>query len=368
VLDVAIVGGGVSGVYSGWRLMTCKPHRSDRLRRMAEARGDETLRVSVFEGSQRIGGRLLSVTPPGMPHIRCELGGMRYISSQSLVRSLVENKLGLPTRPFPVDEPQNLKYLRGRRLRNADLTNPDVAPYDLDWAERGHDPGSLIAYAIEQLFPGLTTMPPYQLRERLRTLEFEGKPISGWGFWNLLARGMSHEAYEYARQAGGYDTPFLNWNAADTLLLNFDLGPGVTFHALVGGYDRVPITLSQLFEKAGGTLQLGWWLASFDIARLPDGTDGVQLAFSTRDAKGQDVVQPPILARALVLAMPRRSLELLDRTGAVLRPENTEVHELIRSVTPIPLFKMAVCYRYPWWETVGVTQGRSITDLPLRQC
>jgi hypothetical protein len=238
VLDVAIVGGGVSGVYSGWRLMSCAPQRGDRLRQMAEARGDGKLRVGVFEGSQRIGGRLLSVTPPGMPHIRCELGGMRYISSQPLVRSLVENKLGLATRPFPVDEPQNLKYLRGRRLRNADLANPDLAPYDLDWAERGRDPGTLIAYAIEQIFPGLTTMPPYQLRARLRTLEFEGKPMSSWGFWNLLARGMSHEAYKYAQQTGGYDTAFLNWNAADTLLLSFELGSGVTFHSLVGVTSR----------------------------------------------------------------------------------------------------------------------------------
>jgi monoamine oxidase len=31
------------------------------------------------------------------------------------------------------------------------------------------------------------------------------------------------------------------------------------------------------------------------------------------------------------------------------------------------MFKMFMCYRYPWWRDAGVHTGRSITDLPLRQ-
>ena len=69
MLDVAIVGAGVSGVYTGWRLLTDPP----------PVRPVPT--VHVFEQSQRIGGRLLSVEPPGIPGVFCELGGMRYMSS-----------------------------------------------------------------------------------------------------------------------------------------------------------------------------------------------------------------------------------------------------------------------------------------------
>jgi hypothetical protein len=43
----------------------------------------------------------------------CELGGMRYLSSQALVRPLVENKLKLETRPFVVEAPENLNYAAG---------------------------------------------------------------------------------------------------------------------------------------------------------------------------------------------------------------------------------------------------------------
>jgi monoamine oxidase len=69
--------------------------------------------VQVFEQSHRIGGRLLSVEPPGIPGVFCELGGMRYLSSQALVRPLVENKLKLETRPFVVEAPENLNYAAG---------------------------------------------------------------------------------------------------------------------------------------------------------------------------------------------------------------------------------------------------------------
>ena len=61
------------------------------------------------------------------------------------------------------------------------------------------------------------------MRDFLRGWEVDGRPMNEWGFWNLLARGMSHEAYELARVTSGYDTAGLNWNAFDTISLNFDL-------------------------------------------------------------------------------------------------------------------------------------------------
>ena len=64
-LDVAIVGAGVSGVWSGWRPT-------------GETAGDARRpRVGVFELSDRVGARLPSVRLPGLPDVACELGGMR---------------------------------------------------------------------------------------------------------------------------------------------------------------------------------------------------------------------------------------------------------------------------------------------------
>src|SRR5687768_13735291 len=104
--DVAIVGGGVGGIYAGWRLATATPGEAARVRQGAGQNGK--LKVVVFEGSDRIGGRLLSARPASFSDTTtCEIGGMRYMSSQTLVRSLVENQLKLPHYEQVVDQPAN---------------------------------------------------------------------------------------------------------------------------------------------------------------------------------------------------------------------------------------------------------------------
>lgn len=343
-LDVAIVGAGVSGVYAGWRLLGAGKAES----------------VTIFEQSERIGGRLLSLQPPGLPGVWCELGGMRFTSNQSLVVGLID-ELNLATHAFPVEEPENINYLRGMQIRQKDFADPKVSlPYTLDWAEKGMNPDDLLAYAVDQVIPGATQMATAQLRKFLETYTPQGRHVYDWGFWNLLACGLSHEGYELARATGGYDTPLMNWNAFDTISLNFDLAVGVTYSAVDSGYQSLPLTVAERFEKQGGKIEFKQCLESFEL----DADGKVLLHFINPDDKTRHEVR----ANSLVLAMPRRSLELIAPTGPVLDPKVPGVRDLIESVTPIPLFKLCIAYSYPWWEIVGVTQGRSQTDLPIRQC
>ncbi|HWF72978.1 MAG TPA: FAD-dependent oxidoreductase [Solirubrobacteraceae bacterium] len=343
-LDVAIVGAGVSGVYTGWRLLAAGKART----------------VTIFEQSERIGGRLLSLEPPGMPGVWCELGGMRYTPQQPLVGGLIE-ELHLATHPFPVEEDANINYLRGMHIRQHEFSDPTTPiPYDLAWAEQGMNPDDLVSWAVEQVIPGALSVGAAKLRKFLETYMLEGRHVYDWGFWNLLARGLSHEGYELARASGGYDTPLLNWNALDTISLNADLAGTTIYNAVDGGYQSLPLTVAAKFQELGGTIELEHRLESFAV----DGEGKVVLHVTDCDAGTRHEVH----AGSLVLAMPRRSLELIAPTGPVLDPEVKGVRDLIESVTPIPLFKLCVAYPYPWWETVGVTQGRSLTDLPIRQC
>src|SRR6202161_1806039 len=156
--DVAIVGAGVSGVYVGWRLLNAGAGEA----------------VTIFEQSKRVGGRLLSLQPPGLPGVWCELGGMRYTSNQPNVVGLI-NELHLATHVFPVGEDENLLYLRGKHLRQAQFDDPGTPlPYQLEWAERGMNPGVLLGWAIDQLIPGATKMPAPQLRKFLQTYKVDG--------------------------------------------------------------------------------------------------------------------------------------------------------------------------------------------------
>jgi monoamine oxidase len=355
MLDVAIVGGGVSGVYSGWRLLT---------------RGGRK-RVAVFEASDRIGGRLLSVPAPGIPNMVAELGGMRILPSvQPRIAALVEelNRAGgeqIETYPFPVDQPENIAYLRGTHLRLADfgmemqpqpgtpVPQRTPIPYRVGFLERGKTPGAIIINAIEQIVPGITApMTEAQRSEITHNAYFDGKPLMQQGFWQVLVRVISGEAYQLALDAGGYQTTLTNWNAADAIpwyLSDFGVNPD--YRGFKKGFQQVPLKVARLFQEAGGRVERGAQLAGFAVV---DG--GVELRFS------DDRV---VRARELVLAMPRRSLELIAGGSPLL--QDTNVSRLIKSVTPRPLFKLFTTYADPWWLPAMVVKGRTTTDLPVRQ-
>jgi monoamine oxidase len=81
--DVAIVGGGVAGNYTAWRLIKDQPK----------------LKIIIIEQSARLGGRLYSEQISGINSVQVEHGGMRFSRNHKLLSHLVDY-LGLPTRPF----------------------------------------------------------------------------------------------------------------------------------------------------------------------------------------------------------------------------------------------------------------------------
>lgn len=345
-IDIAIVGGGVSGVYSAWRLKTKYPEKS----------------IVVYEGSDHVGGRLLSVVPPGIPNMVAELGGMRILeNTQHLIVNLIKELNGqlgaqeqIELYDFPVNQPQNIAFLRGIYLRLADINNnsPKV-PYNLSFLER-ENMNNILVNAIEQIVPGITN-PSLTTEERLamtHAAEFGGQPLYQQGFWNVLYRIISSEAYQFSMDSGGYDSILVNWNAADAIpwfLADFGITP--EYKGFKYGFQQVPITLGRFFEELGGTIQLNAKLTAFD---WKDG--GFELSIN-----GEDTIS----AGQLILAMPRRSLDLLSPTCPPL--QQPDVQKLIGSVTPRPLFKVFTTYASPWWLAAGVRSGRTVTDLPVRQ-
>ena len=97
--DVAVIGGGIAGSYCAWRVREVGAV-SPVLAPLAAARPDGRLRVGMLEYGGRIGGRLFSATLPGLSDLPIELGGMRFLTSQTRVRTLVEH-LKLETRELP---------------------------------------------------------------------------------------------------------------------------------------------------------------------------------------------------------------------------------------------------------------------------
>jgi hypothetical protein len=372
VLDVAVVGGGVAGLYAGWRLLTG-----------TKTSGKGPKSVGLFESSWRLGGRLLSLVPPGIPGTHVEVGGMRFTSSHLMVSGLIKH-LGLPVEAFSVYEPQNIAFLRGKMLRSQDLTDATKLPYNLlpDEADPGFL-GNVTASAAQRALRMILKkdVPSDEVTDMwgkiAKTAVFEGRHLKDLSMRYLIDRAISIEAFKFNEDSSGYNSILFHWNAVDGFPWNLaDYGRSVTYSHVSNGYEHVPLEVARRFEKAGGSIHLEHALVGFDEVKR-GGETVIELEIN--DGRKTKTV----LARDLVLAMPKRSLDLLDQRGAVLAPKNTAVHELIGSVTPVPLFKIALCYPFPWWQTIApvavpvagqqpqmmqITQGQSITDLPIRQC
>src|SRR5579872_6205916 len=358
-LDVAVVGGGVSGAYSAWRLQ--------------HALGADA-RIGLFEYSDRIGGRLYTVTMPGLPHVKAEVGGMRYIpDSHIMVANLIDH-LSLPTKNFPMGAPPpvgsncNLFYLRGRHLRLHELADPSKVPYNLAWSERGLGPTNLQVQAMNNLYPGMANL---RLCDLMRIKVF-GQHLWKFGFWDLMYRVLSNEGYQFMKDAGGYDANVANANAV-TQLPATEYSDSTQFLTLRDGYDQLPITLAKQFNEhptggvpAGKRVHMNHRLAEILIG---SGDHPYTLIFeptTTEDCKtrpkhnGETI---KVHAKKIILAMPRKSLELIKSTFF----DDPWLKANIPSVLIQSAFKLFLAYERPWWRALGLVAGRSVTDLPIRQ-
>jgi lysine 2-monooxygenase len=349
LIDVGLIGAGIAGVYSAWRL---------------QQNGRTPV---VFENSRRIGGRLMSVTPPGMPDITGELGGMRFLSVQQMVSSLI-SYLGLSTALFPLGGPNNLASLRSKILTGDDFSNPALVPYNLLPSEQGKNPGELLVGAINTVIPNATTLTPQQWETVKQETMWNGDHLYNWGLWNVLlsinsATGqpvLSSEAYALLYDGGGYESLVDNWNCAEAFeYLLIDFPSNAQYQRLARGYQTLPQTLAQQFRQNGGTINIANSLMRITLNTV-NGANVVDFDVFDLNTQSTNYYR----ANALILALPRRALEIVFANSLLL----PDLQFVLDAVMPMPAQKTLLAYSSPWWqEALGLVNGRSTTDLPIRQ-
>lgn len=360
-LDVLIVGAGVSGLYTGWRLLTGDHTKGNSKK---PVKNGARPRVHVLEASHRIGGRLETLFLEGMPHVRAEFGGMRYLSSHLLVANLV-NFLGLRNTFFPMGGGNNLFYLRGKRFKAKDLaaaTNSLKFPYRMSKSERGNKPYDLFNDIFLKVFKAGGMQPPNtseQWNYLKENLMYRGKHIYEVGFWNMLLDEMSNEGFNYVADAGGYYSNIVNGGAGEGMEeIMGDFSSNPTYLTLEDGYDQIPIALANQFKRYGGEI----WERN-RLLKLERGRNGKIKAI----IENWKHKRWTITARHVVLGMPRRSLELLDPTSFIF--ESEQLKRDIDTVIKEPAHKLFMGYNRPWWRDapLHLQSGEAVTDLPIRQ-
>ena len=357
---IAIVGGGIAGLYAAYRLMR---------------HSKEQFEVHLFESGARLGGRVCSQEIPGIP-FRAELGAMRFPRRHQLLVSLIEDA-GIKTAKFDVG--LSRLYVRGRHLTPTEFEDGYChqcragIPYKMREKEQGKSPGDLVKLAIAEFLDDLTfaqadSVTAHNIKTRIREEgidciptqwprirdvgRYHGIPLYNIGFWNLLQHYLSNEAFEYIHVALGLDSVLGNWSVAVAIpwfLADFGLD---TYHMIPGGTERL---IKKLEDHVGQECRIQTERCVIKIRE-----EDSQWALYHRGEK-EDIEKGRY--DAVVLAISRHALEKIEMNGVAGWPPRW-----LNQVRSHRLFKLFLLYEDAWWKEIFESDtGRISTDLPLRQ-
>jgi hypothetical protein len=403
-VDVAVVGAGAAGLYVAWRLLS-EP-------------AFETKSIALFDAAERVGGRILSVSMPDIPYV-AELGAMRYLPDQILVRSLID-RLQLEHSDFRFDIKGYFlrgKYISQEAVTLAKTTNSpqNVFGYDVEESENGKTPIELIVLSIQRALhelemPTVASSRELQdvsvavLRQKLRDLDqkillphlvgrftgkewrmikryghVDGHPLYEISFWDLIRRFLTQEGYKLAYDGSG---GFQHLNAADAIVWFLSDFAGSPYQTVAGGMGRLVEKLAgEIIGRSTSPLRgeldvinIGWELREVrHHAKVKDSL--IQLTFDVRGSVGRAARVPvkSVTATTVILCLPQPALKSIKFNKFRMEPEasNERTALLLNSnldaVTANPLFKACIVYEKSWWSDEKVPSSfRLFTDLPLR--
>lgn len=337
-VDIAIIGCGVSGTYCAAKISQKYPEK----------------KIVLYDVSDRIGGRLLSIRLPGMPHVPVELGGMRFSASHHRVHNLV-NHLNLPTHSFSQNKNEGLFYLRGAHLNEKDLTDPNKIPYKLSESEKGKSPYQILFDAVMVAMPDIEKLTYEEWREKKDTYLLNGRYLQNYSWQQLLAENMSDEAFQFLIDLG-YIQITAEVSVYTQLEGFFEKSEGVPT-SISTGYQSLPEKLAKIAKKNGSQIELETKLISIDQKQ----NDEYQLVFQMANGHIKTVYAKNVISTIT----PPALLNLWDSSPylqLLARRENLD------QFWSNPLTKLFFAYHSPWWRELGLYDGSSTTTLPLRSC
>lgn len=372
-VDTAVVGGGVSGLYTAWRLTNAT-----------------TNNTRVYEASGRTGGRLFSrPIADACPTLVTELGGMRLRVGSDFLAFNVVDKLGIKLRPFPLsgdpatygpvaEDPRNTLLLRGVRMTRGQYANLTLGearrllPYNLRTVPAAVDndalplstvlgyPAKLVLDAVSPLADVCGGRDAALAATYWRNVS--GQQVYMWSLAALFdALGYARDVMDLADDAGGYDAyetgTGLTWLHESIV----DKAVGASLQRYVRpefGLQQVATALQADFEHAraarghaGAGVTLSRRLIS--VARAPAST-GRKYALRFVETLPNACLGTYIDGNAthmvyadrVVLAMPSYALQALRQPddGLIFGPSGAQLDNLLHAVTWIDAVKVFVAW------------------------
>jgi monoamine oxidase len=320
-MTTVVIGAGIAGLYTAWRMATSKAHRRS------------TIKLFHDGDASAVGGRLQSCACPETGAV-FNMGAGRISRGQHPRASALVDALGLAVSPFEyqsdswVIERDRRTVAQLLRERAGDLSIDarlrDCAP--MNWHEE--------AWRVSGEFDEHGTS----------FVEW----ISGFVDEQQVRKIQDRHGYGIL---GNRELPVSE--ARRILQQHPETQHGDDWIEPVAGFQAIAQALAARLEALDVEIVHEHRLV--EIAQLA-GQPHRRLSFLHRTA-GRSVD-----ADRVVLAMPQQALLSL------VQDFEPDVRDALHSVSPVPLFKLFVIFESPWWEEAGFCAGDCVrTDLELQK-
>jgi hypothetical protein len=373
--DVLIVGAGVSGLYTAWRLLEQNNKR----------------KVVIIDRLNRTGGRLDSdlveipdLYDDGKTLVKEEEGGMRFEKSMLELMSLFTAlELCNDAVYFPMNA--NRYCFRGRSFTVAESMENNSAIwgelYNLEPAEKNQSPGAILGVIYQRILNEnrvenvpISPTPEFWQEFRLH-YKWEGIELYKWQLGGLIkSMGYSEECLTMLTEVLGFRGPFQGLpNAGEAWQILEDFPANPQYFTLKNGFSSLIRKLEEKVTKLGGQIYTGINVNSIN-GSCGDYKINLSIAKEGNSAYvfEQDTETAIINAKQIVLAIPAKAMSILFATSPVLNlnKNSRTFWKDINSIQPMTLLKINLYFDRPWWADGSTGQtlvlaGPSFTDLPI---
>ncbi|XP_063447763.1 aplysianin-A-like [Mytilus trossulus] len=346
--DVAIVGGGIAGSYAAWRL-----RHTDQ-------------KITIYEYSNRIGGRLNTYHFPSAPDINVELGAMRFYPEVHKLLNKTICDVGLAQEIFELGglakSPNTLMYLRGNHLRFEEAGGPRT-PYGLR-PSKLKPPDQL----KRELFNKYTNVQYFNdpASQKFNVKTVDGVYLNDQSVKAFYLKYGGQEVYNYLNDLNGFNS-MQGSDTSATVALPTSPPTKPIVNTITGGMNQLPERLVDMFLQASKKHSLHLNKNLIAIKKRFDGK--YDLFFQGTDTiNGQTNIRKDNTlirhcAKKVILGINRLGLKQLD-WDVLYRPHIRKL--LTDSTEDINKSKLFLVYDYPWWRRKDLNTNYIASDTPLR--
>ena len=361
-IDYLIVGGGISGLYCGYRLvqMNIQPDK-----------------IRFLEKTKRVGGLLKSEIVCIDGHrIKQEEGGMRFYKHHKVYK-LAED-LGLQNEivEFKMGGDDNLNYFRGTRFTHSIHSNPVwYKIFNTGIQNPIQTPFELLVKTFDDIMieNGETTIPStpekwqdvrinWTVKDPTAFASDEDIPLYKWDFEYLLRmRGLSPETIKMIQYSIGFRSLFnRNANAGFGFQSNLEFSPGLdsTFYTLLHGYDQIAHKLHEELVAKGTQFEFEAEVVKYSKTETEF---PIKVEYIHTHEGGKTTKQ--IRCKNLIFAIPKMAILKLSKSNEHMNVGNFDHY--VNSVISQSMVKINLYFKHQWWAPLGISSGPNYTDLKL---